>query len=68
MRAVKAVKQSIQPEVSREVKDVLEVFRKMVNECMRVGSERDLTSRSKLQAAVYQRLRSIDSVEAHIPI
>lgn len=55
MLAVKAVKQNIE---SPEIIDILEAFRKMVNEAIRVGLEKDITSRFKLSEAVYEPLHN----------
>jgi putative transposase len=55
MLAVKAVKQNIE---TSEINNLLEVFRKMVNEAIRVGLERNITSRFKLSNAVYEPLHN----------
>jgi len=56
MLAVKAVKQSYQ--LTQELEDVLETFRYMVNFCVHVGLERNITSRFKLSNAVYKELHN----------
>jgi len=56
MLAVKAVKQSYQP--IQELKDVLEAFRCMVNYCVHVGLERNITSRFSLSNEVYRELHN----------
>jgi len=56
MLAVKAVKQSYKP--IQELEDVLETFRCMVNYCIHVGLERNITSRFKLQKEVYEELHN----------
>jgi len=55
MLAVKAVKQNI---CKPEIGNLLEIFRKMVNETIRVGLERNITSRFKLCKAVYKDLHN----------
>jgi putative transposase len=55
MLAVRAVKQNI---TALEVNEVLEVFRKMVNEAIRVGLERNISSRFKLNNVVYEELHN----------
>jgi len=56
MLAVKAVKQSYKP--IQELVDVLEAFRCMVNCCIHVGLERNITSRFKLSNEVYKELHN----------
>jgi hypothetical protein len=56
MRAVKAVKQNIQP--IPQLDDLLESFRSMVNYCIHVGLEKNITSRFRLSDAVYHDLRN----------
>lgn len=55
MLAVKAVKQNI---TASEACELLEAFRRMVNEAIRVGLERDISSRFKLSNAVYKELHN----------
>ena len=55
MLAVKAVEQNIN---SPEIKGLLETFRQMVNEAIRVGLEKNITSRFNLQKEVYNRLHN----------
>lgn len=55
MLAVKAVKQNI--EIS-EITSLLETFRKMVNEAIRIGLEKNITSRFSLSNAVYKPLHN----------
>jgi len=55
MLAVKAVKQNIN---SIEVDTLLETFRQMVNEAIRVGLEKNITSRFSLSKAVYKELHN----------
>ncbi len=55
MLAVKAVKQNIQ---TPEISNVLETFRSMVNYCIYVGLEKNITSRFKLCSAVYKELHN----------
>jgi len=54
MRAVKAVKQNIQP--IPELDGLLESFRSMVNYCIHVGLENNITSRFQLINIVYHDL------------
>ena len=56
MLAVKAVKQSYHP--IRELEDVLETFRQMVNYCIHVGLERNITGRFSLSNEVYRELHN----------
>jgi len=51
MLTVKAVKQSYKP--TKELEDVLETFRWMVNYCIHIGLERKITSRFRLSNEVY---------------
>lgn len=55
MLAVKAVKQNIS---NSEVNPLLETFRQMINEAIRVGMEKNITSRFRLQKEVYNRLHN----------
>jgi len=55
MRAVKAVKQNIN---NFEVLELLETFRRMVNDAIRVGLERNVTSRFSLSNIVYEQLHN----------
>jgi len=55
MLAVKAIKQTVQ--VS-EIDNLLEIFRKMVNDAIRVGLEKNISSRFKLTEAVYKELHN----------
>jgi len=55
MLAVKAVKQNIQ---TSEINNLLETFRKMVNEAIRVGLQKNITSRFSLSNAVYKPLHN----------
>lgn len=55
MLAVKAVKQNIE---IAEIRWVLETFRHMVNEAIRVGLEKGITSRFSLSNAVYKELHN----------
>jgi putative transposase len=55
MRAVKAVKQNIN---NFEAVELIEAFRKMVNEAIRVGLERNVTSRFRLSNIVYKELHN----------
>lgn len=55
MLAVKAVKQNIE---ILEIGNLLDTFRKMVNEAIRVGLEKNITSRFKLSNAVYEELHN----------
>jgi putative transposase len=55
MRAVKAVKQNIN---NFEVVELLETFRRMVNDAIRVGLERNVTSRFSLGNIVYKQLHN----------
>lgn len=54
MQAVKAVKQNYVP--TPEILDLLEEFRKMVNDCIRIGLEKNLTSLKALSKNVYHEL------------
>jgi predicted transposase len=51
--AVKAVKQNYEPR--NEVLDLLQTFRKMVNEAIRIGLENNISSRFKLSSEVYHK-------------
>lgn len=55
MLAVKAVKQNIS---SSEVNSLLEMFRQMVNVAIRVGLEKNITSRFSLSNAVYKEFHN----------
>jgi len=55
MLTVKAVKQNIQ---IAEINGVLETFRRMVNEAIRVGLKQNITSRFKLTKTVYKELHN----------
>jgi len=54
MRAVKAVQLNYAP--TEETLSLLETFRDMVNCCIRIGLEKNLTSRFRLSNEVYHRL------------
>jgi putative transposase len=56
MRAYKIVWQKYQP--SSDVLDLLEQYRRMVNEAIRVGFERNISSRFRLCYAVYKELHN----------
>ena len=56
MKAVKAVKQSY--ESSEEIIPLLDTFRFMVNEAVRVGIDKSITSRFKLSNEVYHHLKN----------
>jgi putative transposase len=57
MQAVKAVQ--IQYEPTSCVLSLLETFRNMVNHCIRVGLEKNVTSRLRLQSEIYHQLRGL---------
>ena len=54
MRAIKAVKQKYQP--SQEILCLLEQFRLMVNECVRIGLEENVSSLGTLSKKAYHQL------------
>jgi putative transposase len=54
MQAVKAVQISYEP--TSGVLSLLETFRNMVNHCIRVGLEKNVTSRLRLQSETYHQL------------
>ena len=54
MQAIKAVRISYTP--SEEVLSLLKIFRGMINYCIRIGLERNITSRFKLSNEVYHEL------------
>ncbi|WXG42788.1 MAG: IS200/IS605 family accessory protein TnpB-related protein [Promethearchaeati archaeon SRVP18_Atabeyarchaeia-1] len=54
MRAVKAVQVPYEP--TSDVLSLLETFRSMVNCCIRVGLEKNVTSRFSLQSETYHKL------------
>jgi hypothetical protein len=54
MRAVKAVQLNYAP--TEEVLNLLKTFRSMVNYCIHVGLEKNITSRFKLSNEVYNEL------------
>lgn len=54
MRAVKAVKQHYSP--TREMLDLLETFRCMVNDCIRIGLKDNITSMKSLSLKAYHQL------------
>ncbi|WXG44440.1 MAG: hypothetical protein WED04_10465 [Promethearchaeati archaeon SRVP18_Atabeyarchaeia-1] len=54
MQAVKAVQVPYEP--TSGVLSLLETFRTMVNHCIRVGLERNATSRLSLQSETYDQL------------
>jgi len=56
MLVVKAVKQNISEDTKTEISSLLETFRWMVNEAVRVGLEKNITSRFSLSNEVYHRL------------
>ncbi len=56
MKAVKAVKQSY--ESSEEILPLLDTFRFMLNEAVRVGVDKNITSRFKLSNEVYHQLKN----------
>ncbi len=58
MQAVKAVKQSHLP--SPELLDLLEEFRKMVNDCIRIGLAGNVTSMKALSKKAYHELAGYD--------
>lgn len=53
-KAVKCVSVAYQP--SREVLNLLEAFREMVNYCIHIGLEKNISSRFRLQSMVYPHL------------
>lgn len=58
MRVVKAVKQNYQP--SEQIMELLEDFRLMVNDCIRIGLARNITSMRSLSLACYHALEPYD--------
>ncbi|MBS7613266.1 transposase, partial [Candidatus Bathyarchaeota archaeon] len=56
MQAVKAVQIPYHP--SEEILRLLETFRDMVNYCIHVGLEKNITSRFKLSNEVYHKLNN----------
>lgn len=56
MLAVKTVKQNIQP--VPELESLLNIFKKMVNHCIHVGLEKNISSRFRLQNEVYRELHN----------
>lgn len=54
MLALKTVRQNYRP--SREVLGLLEVFRSMVNECVRIGLQADASTLKRLSILSYRRL------------
>ena len=58
VRAVKSVKQNYEP--TAELLDLLEDFRSMVNDCIRIGIETGTTSLKGLSLKAYHQLTSYD--------
>jgi len=58
MQAIKSVKQNYQP--SAEVLNLLEQFRLMVNNCIRIGLEEHITSLKSLSLKTYHKLEDYD--------
>lgn len=58
MQAVKAVKQNYVP--TPEILGLLDEFRKMVNDCIRIGLEQNLTSMKSLSLKAYHQLERYD--------
>lgn len=58
MRAVKAVKQSSTP--SAKILSLLEDFRCMVNDCIRIGLQENITSMKALSLKAYHQLETYD--------
>ncbi|TMI31228.1 hypothetical protein E6H29_05435 [Candidatus Bathyarchaeota archaeon] len=59
MLAVKSVRQHYAP--TQDVLGLLEVFRRMVNESIRIGLANDLSSLRKLSQLSYNQLAQYDS-------
>jgi putative transposase len=59
MQAVKAVKQSYMP--SPELPNLLDEFRKMVNDCIRIGLAENVTSMKALSKKAYRKLAGYDA-------
>jgi putative transposase len=59
MRAVKAVKQNYTP--SLELLDLLDKFRRMVNDCTRIGLAENVTSMKALSEKSYHKLAKYDA-------
>lgn len=59
MRVVKAVQQSYTP--SRDILDLLEQFRRMLNDCIRIGLAENLTSMKSLSLKAYRQLTPYDT-------
>ncbi|WXG44112.1 MAG: transposase [Promethearchaeati archaeon SRVP18_Atabeyarchaeia-1] len=58
MQAVKAVKQNYTP--SPELLNLLDAFRKMVNDCLRIGVAENVTSMKALSKKAYHQLAGFD--------
>ncbi|TLY15046.1 MAG: hypothetical protein E6K86_07035 [Thaumarchaeota archaeon] len=59
MQAVKAVKQNYRP--TEEILSLLEDFRCMVNDCVRIGLKENLTSMKSLSMKAYHQLSAYDA-------
>ena len=58
--AIKSVKQTFLP--SAEVIEIMETFRRMVNDCLRIGVENDIFTMKRLSILAYQKLSLYDIV------
>ena len=59
MRAIKAVQQTYTP--SKDLLDLLEQFRKMLNDCIRIGLAENITSMKSLSQKAYRELSEYDT-------
>ena len=59
MRAVKAVRQNYRP--TDELLSLLEDFRCMVNDCVRIGLKENVTSMKSLSMKAYHQLSAYDA-------
>jgi putative transposase len=57
LQAVKAVRQNYRP--TEEILSLLEDFRCMVNDCVRIGLKENLTSMKSLSLSAYHQLSAI---------
>ncbi|MGI0049430.1 MAG: hypothetical protein ACREAW_07805, partial [Nitrososphaera sp.] len=54
LTAIKSIKQPFQP--TEGIAGMMETFRQMVNDCIRIGLDNDISTMKKLSSVAYQRL------------
>lgn len=63
MKAIKSVKQSILP--NNDLADMMETFRKMINQCIRVGLKNNCSTLKRLSMLSYHELNEYDILSSY---